>query len=337
MKNRATFVRFGATLVLLAYLATRLDWRALGAIFANAEIPLIVLVVLLSPGLVLALAGRLYFLLSVQALPVSFVETWRATWAGQFFNTCLPGSTGGDLVRIFELIRLCQHQQARITGLVIVDRLFALFGLVLMATVAVVLGGFPWASMVPDNVELRVWLPVALGGVLGVLALAWICRNQLVLRWPWIARATRFMRQMWAETSVCVTRPRVAAIGLALALLVHIANFSLVYLLARSLGLGLGYGQTLALMPVLLLVLILPVTINGHGLRELILVGYFQWLHGAGAGSAAGPREQAVALSIVFVANDLVCSLPGGLWYLLNRRGSSILLSAGPTSNNFIK
>ena len=101
----------------------------------------------------------------------------------------------------------------------------------------------------------------------------------------------------------------------------HILNFSIVYAFARSLEIGLTYGQVLLMMPVILFIVMIPITINGHGLRELLLIGYFGAMGVAIAGhSDLKVQDTAVALSLLTVGNDLFWSLPGGLWYLLGWR-----------------
>ena len=75
--------------------------------------------------------------------------------------------------------------------------------------------------------------------------------------------------------------------------------------------------------PVVFLLLLLPVTVNGHGLREFLLIFYFMefGIHLAG-GSSAGVPEIVVSLTLICVANDLLWSLPGGLLCLVPPAGS---------------
>ena len=98
---------------------------------------------------------------------------------------------------------------------------------------------------------------------------------------------------------------------------IHITNFSIAYLFARALGISITYLQILLMMPVVLFLVLLPITINGHGLRELLLIGYFTQMGIALSGHPeSGAREIAIALSLVLVTNDLLWSIPGGIWYL---------------------
>jgi biotin operon repressor len=126
-----------------------------------------------------------------------------------------------------------------------------------------------------------------------------------------------------------------AAVGFALflAFAIHIANFVGVYFLARSLRVDITCFQVLVMMPLVFLFVMLPITINGHGLRELLLIGYFTHLgvHISGQ-TDIGYRESAVALSLLLVANDLLWSLAGGLQYFARTRpGAEPKLIVSPT------
>ena len=106
-----------------------------------------------------------------------------------------------------------------------------------------------------------------------------------------------------------------AAVALAFAL--HLLNFLIACLFAKALGISVTYLQVAIIVAVVMLLIMLPVTINGHGLRELLLIAYFTQM-GIGIGRFGGSevREIAVAFSLVLVANDLLWSIPGGIWYM---------------------
>jgi hypothetical protein len=81
------------------------------------------------------------------------------------------------------------------------------------------------------------------------------------------------------------------------------------------------YWQTVLMMSVVVFLLLFPITINGHGLREFLLVQYFTHFHIVpGTNGGHGVTETAVAFSLAIVANDLIWGLPGGLLYLLSGR-----------------
>jgi hypothetical protein len=117
-----------------------------------------------------------------------------------------------------------------------------------------------------------------------------------------------------AKRNFSFDRNLLAAFGLALAM--HLLYIVIAFLFAKSLGASITYIQVLTIIPVVALFVMLPLTINGHGLRELLLIGYFTQMRITLSGHPeSGVREIAVALSLLLVANDLLWSVPGGLWY----------------------
>jgi hypothetical protein len=157
---------------------------------------------------------------------------------------------------------------------------------------------------------------IALGGALA-LWLGWRFLRHTEL----YGRARRTLAA--ARRNFTFTGAFAAAVALAFA--VHLWNFFVVYLFARSLSIPISYGQLVLIMPVILFVLLIPITINGHGLRELLLIAYFGHLGIVATGrSDVSVQDTAVALSLVTVTNDLLWSLPGGLFYLANFRSRSV-------------
>jgi uncharacterized membrane protein YbhN (UPF0104 family) len=104
--------------------------------------------------------------------------------------------------------------------------------------------------------------------------------------------------------------------GFSLAFGMHLLTVLITYCFARSLDLSISYLQALVLVPMVALLIMLPITISGHGLREVFLIAYFAQI-GVASGHYlhTGVRELAVALSLLLVTNDLLWSIPGGIWY----------------------
>ncbi len=79
--------------------------------------------------LIILLALRWMIFLRQQKISVSFPTVAALTWAGQFFNSVLPGSTGGDVVKIMQICRLVPDRKPEAASSVILDRLTALAAL----------------------------------------------------------------------------------------------------------------------------------------------------------------------------------------------------------------
>lgn len=275
---------------------------------------------LLTPLLFCLLALRWKVLLRKQGLQLRYLDVLAFTWTGQFFNSILPGSTGGDVSKIVQACAAAPEHKSDAAVSVVMDRLTALVSIVAIGAAAFVVG--PSRGMVFEQLTRfggGGWvLLTCLGtGIVLLFAAAWTWRHAAVREA--VARILCSLRVGF--------RPDARMLGaLALAVIGHFLVFSLFYLFARALGVGITYLQVLQIVPIVLIVTLVPVTVNGHGLREALLVVYFSQMGIEMLGERVfGTSEIVLSLTAVLIANEMLWSLPGGL--LLLRRSLS-----GPSS-----
>ena len=311
-KNAGFVFRLLASASMIWLVFRRLDWSAVGAILGHADRRLLAIASALTILPVFLLAARWQIFIRQQGISVSGKNVFFLTWAGQFFNTVLPGNTGGDFVKIFHLCRVEPNRKAGVVASVLIDRLTALAALLALAACSLVWQPIP---KLPDDWSLPAWLPVAVA--LAVLLAAAAC----IFLWRRLNLQARFAGFIAAMKRG--GRPGLPlAAGLALSFAIHLFSFFLFFLFSHALGFSISYADTLIILPVLLVLMMLPVTVNGHGLRELVLIYYFHALRIVPAsGIGAGAAEVVVSLSILMVANELLWSLPGGIVYLARFRG----------------
>lgn len=290
-----------------------MDWNALGAVLTRLHFGWAVAGWGLSSLMIVGLAVRWRIFLRQQNIALPFLTIFSLTWAGQFFNSILPGSTGGDVVKIYQLCRLAPDRKAGAAATVLVDRLTALAALLVLAGISFVINPAPLRILSNESFapgKMLGWL-LAAGAVM--LVVGWLM-FRLLRSTHWGGRVVRTLTAV--KENLSLSWGLVAAIALAFA--IHLVNFSASYLFARSLGISISYLQILLMLPVVLFLILLPVTINGHGLRELLLIGYFTQMGITLTGAyGGGVREIAVALSVLLVTNDLLWAIPGGVWYML--------------------
>jgi uncharacterized protein (TIRG00374 family) len=78
------------------------------------------------------LSWRLCLLMRPQALRLSFSASLRLSLIGLFFNTCLPGATGGDIVRIYYAAKDNPGRRIEIVTVFLLDRLSGMFSILLL-------------------------------------------------------------------------------------------------------------------------------------------------------------------------------------------------------------
>lgn len=83
---------------------------------------------------------RWWLLLRAIGVQVNPKQTFILTWIGNFFNATLPGAVTGDVVKGYYVIK-AQHEEGRTRAFMtlLIDRIVGLFGLIVMAFLALVL------------------------------------------------------------------------------------------------------------------------------------------------------------------------------------------------------
>jgi len=306
----------------------KVDWKALGALLVHLQAGWAVLGWALTGLLIAGLAFRWRIFLRQQKIELPFTTVLALTWAGQFFNSILPGSTGGDVVKIYQVCRLAPDRKAAATATVFVDRLAALLALLVLAGTAFVIDPIPLRilSIPSPSATTFGWLLLSLLLVAGALFLLLrTARSSL-----WGGRVIRTLAAARNNLSL----DRGGALALLMAFALHLLNFFICYIFAKALGLSISYVQIAIMIPVVLFFVLLPITINGHGLRELLLIGYFTQMNITVGGQAlASFREMAVAFSLPLVTNDLSWSIPGGIWYVMRYRSPERLVDGTVSSD----
>ena len=123
-------IAIGVGLVVYLALSGTIRWRAMAGLAANWPISLAALLVLLLD--VVLLAWRLRLLLSPGGFHLPLGLSFRLTLIGIFFNSCLPGATGGDLIKIYYAMEGNQGRRTEVATVVLLDRAVGMFALLIL-------------------------------------------------------------------------------------------------------------------------------------------------------------------------------------------------------------
>jgi glycosyltransferase 2 family protein len=166
---------------------------------------------------------RWYVLVRAQDLPFTIGSAFRLGLIGLFYNTFLPGSVGGDVVKATS-IALEQSRRTVAVATVIMDRIIGLWGLCWLVAL---LGGAFWVSGVLEGTKDEAPSKLVVGSALAVVAasmLGWLLLGLLseaaavrladrLERLPKVGgSAAEFWRAVW------MYRRRQGSVFLALAL-----------------------------------------------------------------------------------------------------------------------
>jgi uncharacterized protein (TIRG00374 family) len=183
---------------------------------------------------------RWYMMVRAQNLPFTLKDAYRLGLVGYFFNTFLPGSVGGDLLKAAFLARE-QERRTVAVSTVLIDRGVGLWGLI--ALVAIVGGAF-WViddSFFQGQADLLRVVRVAIGLIAGTVAL-WVFlgilperrAQRFAQRLNWIPKIGPVLAEFWRAVWLYRRRGLVILAGILMSMVGHIFNVLVYYLTAMT-------------------------------------------------------------------------------------------------------
>lgn len=259
---------------------------------------------------------RWQLFLKMLHLQVPLSETSRLFFIGAFFNQFLPGTTGGDVVRVLYLMRA--HPGHRTAGFlsVAVDRLLAMLVLVAMG-LAFAWGRSEWFTQsVTIGNAMKIFAGVLFTMAFGLAASFLLTKRHLVERLPAGMPFRDAIVKLSTLWQLCLENRREALLGALYTIPMLVTFFDAFYFVARAFTPKVDFLDMMSIMPLVTAVSSLPISLNGIGVREALLDELLHELCGVAKGTG-------MLVSITGMLVYLLWSLPGGWFYLSRGRGNS--------------
>lgn len=234
---------------------------------------------------------------------ISHLSALKTYYISVFFNCCLPGTVGGDVIRVW-LVKSEHTPLPLAISSVVIDRMIALLALGVMGGITMpVLAGY---------LGISAWIMLPL--FLFILAFGfWVLFNldKIILKIPFL-KSLHWLEHLLSNIRLMLVCPGPASWSLFYAIISHICYCLCAYVLARSLGNPISLLDAVTLVPWVLLISIIPISIGGWGLREAAMV-YMLGLIGV-------PQMVALAVSVQLGLLSIVTSIPAGFLWLVSKR-----------------
>lgn len=264
---------------------------------------------------ILAGTTRWQILLRVQGIHIGWARLLKLFMIGVLFNPFMPGGTGGDVAKIFYLLKETPGRKPAAMLAVLMDRLVGLFGLILIAGTVIGLR-YDWLTQTPGTTTLLYTLLVIFAGSLGFILVSFAVTglglvHKLPQRMPLrdtlvdLSLAYNQYGRAWGTT----------LLALLLCVPVHLGVFTLSYCVGQAFAQTAALGSLLdywGFMPIVNTIASVPISIGGTGVRE----GLFVKLLGSLCNI---PEAAALTISLTTYAVLIAWSLVGGLVYLAYR------------------
>jgi len=257
---------------------------------------------------VLCIVTRWWRLLYLTGCTTPWLTCVRLTFVGMFFNTVLPGSTGGDLARAYVVVR--EHPERRAGALVsvLMDRLLGLMAMTLLASAAVASADERFAFLLPWT------LCAAVALAMGLLALAhegvrrFLRVDQILRRLP----QARRLLDLDSNVKSILRRPGELVIALTLSMGNHLFAAGAICSLGRAFGADLPFLDFLCVSTVANTLTAVPISPGGLGVGEVLFGSLFEVagsLYMLGVASSFTYRLVMMAAGLL---GGLALVLPGG-------------------------
>jgi uncharacterized protein (TIRG00374 family) len=242
-------------------------------------------------------------------IEVPLREISRLFFIGAFFNQFLPGTTGGDVVRVIFLMR--DHPENKAEGFlsVAVDRLLAVLVLVIMGLLFAWMRS-DWFARSFAVGHLMKWFAIALFvmGVALVASFVLTSRHLVTLlprKFPFRRHIIKLSR-LW---QLCLENRREALLGTIYTVPMLFAYFAAFCFAARAFTDKVSFWDMTSIMPLVTAISSLPISLNGIGVREALFEELLAELCGVSRGTG-------LLVSIAGMTVYLLWGLVGGFFYL---------------------
>jgi uncharacterized protein (TIRG00374 family) len=272
----------------------------------------------------LVFVARWFLLLRTQLIEIGFWSAVKLHFLGLFYNNCLPGSVGGDLLRAWYVTK---HTDKKVEAAlsVFIDRVVGLSGMFIMASFSYFFipgrsrseqyeSQSMEISLIQSAIEYR-WIFIGIGITLVILAAIFIAnvRGRMILRGllQLISQKTMIVLAKVIEMIRIYYDKKLVIVG---ALLLTFCCQGLFIIGMILIGFGLGMTAPIKyyfiFFPISWLLGTLPISVGGAGIMEW-------WLKEMFIRICSVPSGQALALALCQRFFWLIGSLPGVVIHLI--------------------
>lgn len=254
---------------------------------------------------------RWSIILNAQGLEMSDKRCFSVYFIGQFFNSFMFGSTGGDLIRAFYAAKETHHQKTEAVATVFIDRMIGLIALYLIAAVMLAVRAKFFLSHWETHLAALIMIGMILATLAGLIVVFNINR---FANWPLVDRIKRHptlertIKRVLVSIYLYRRGPGVLIKTSFLSLLIQAFTVLHCYCIGRCFQINIGIVDYLTVIPIIVSIAAIPITPGGLGIREGLAVTL---LGAMGVNSA-----QALPLSLMIFFISVAWSLVGGLIFM---------------------
>lgn len=274
-------VSFACFIIFYMIKSGKLDLSQVAEIFTKPLMCLKVILTLL--GIYALITVRWFLLLKWQGIPTTFKSVLRINAIGLFFNSFMPGSVGGDLVKAYYISKENRDYRTRAIITIIIDRILGFETLMLVAFIALLLN-YNFVSTIPElrGLSLSIGLYIIFSLVAAAAVFSRRVKHFFVkIGFPKIVTLipkNKILITIYDAFHIYSNQKMRLLKAMAITIPLDILNIYIFFTIGREMG-----GSSMSLtsyftaIPVGLLMLSLPIAPAGIGVGQGAFFTLFKW------------------------------------------------------------
>mgnify|MGYP002624221642 CR=1 FL=1 len=249
------------------------------ATLSHASLGLLLIGLLIIGPIYIIQSYRWWLLMRARGLQCTVAKAFRLTMVGSFFNYCMPGSTGGDLVKAYYAAKNSDRRADSVMT-VIFDRITGLIALVIMAGLAglfmIVATSAQWLTLtetqsnVVSQITLYIWLGLGAGFLGAIVYFSTRVRKMLGISGKLFRKLPGYSLFQKLDEAALAYKKHIGTViaTVLMSIPVHVTLAGATALAGYALGMDTPLGLLMTVVPVLFLAAAVPLTYQGFGVME---------------------------------------------------------------------
>jgi uncharacterized protein (TIRG00374 family) len=311
-KKLLFFLKLVFGLSLLVYLVFfKANPKEIVEVLKRAYFPYIIFAFSLHSIGILISAARWKLLLKNQSSKYSILDLSKSYLVSCFFNHFLPTRFGGDIVRISDTKKIEKGVSAS-TAIVVIERMSGIIVLLFFASISSVIK----INFVQESLIILVAL---FAGVIGIALFLILWKvlplgffNKFKFRRNSLNKLFIKLNEFLFVIKNSLKQKRLMKRVFLLSFLLQLNVIIHYYFIGISIGVNIPFFDYFFTIPILLLALSIPISINGIGIRELVLIKFFVFY--------SFSPEYAISFSFLDMIFNLILGIVGGIIYISRKK-----------------
>lgn len=267
-------IKIVVSLLLLAFIASKIDWTEAFANLKKANYFFIILVFMLILLERVELTYKWNLLLWARGINISF---WRLFWIyaiSAFWGLFLPSSIGSDVAKSYYLIQEDNSEKAIIISSVLVDRILGILALLLLCVISLFISG----DLV-SKINIKLYLFIIL--ILFLIGLYLFQKKETANLLHKLLNKIKFRSitekiiKLHLSVLEYKKHPKTLLIAFVITFFVNITRVMIFYVIGLAFNISIPIIYYFIFIPILTVVIMIPISIGGLGVGEGAFITFF--------------------------------------------------------------